>query len=798
MKIVKLELYKYKRLSLNQIEKLTYIPKHPIQFIIGKNASGKSSILRQLNPLPADIKKDFNEDGYKYIELEHNGNRYVLTSNVIPNKYSFKVNDQELNPSGNKRTYLELVLQHFKITEEVMSVLYNDIRFTYMAPNDRKKWLSKLSTVDYTYSLLVYSKLRTRHRDLIGGIKLLQNNIIELESKLLKGDILAKYKQDKIYISKFIDHIISLHKHSVKDMELDSKELYNLSRSIDNLYTIIDNSYSKEDYIKTKLEYSNKIEYNKTRLEQLYKELDNLEKTLDIEEEQELKRLDKLITELKDHLFIDLDITNLDKIRDSYSNMLPTLIQMLLNLELYDNVRSITQEDQAIFFKSKEELEIELRSINTRLTVLMEELNDLTNKSQDITCPLCNGTFNLMLDKLNKLKQDRLKLLDIKDKLENKLETYTKKYDRIVSKNNQINEIRSYLLEHGDLKPIWKYVFTTYNINTDSISNIVGLLDKITIMFNNTQDLSKHYKAYTDLKLKASITKEIVDKNNKDRKNLLHKEIEDLSKENIRLSKEISNLTNNISNIVNLEDKYKILKSKLLSTKNYISNDIDKLRNKYLGMLVTDLKEELINIDNSILENDMLLSKIKTNRDKIEDYKTREKVLSIVLKKLSPNEGLIARSINSFITLIIQEMNMVISNIWSYDLEILPCDILEDELDYKFKVKVNREDIMDDISKTSSGMREIIDLAFRIVFSKYYFHLDIPLYLDEFGATFDKVHRNSAYNTIDKILSSEYDQIFIICHYESLYGSFQNADFNVLENDTYDVSNSGAMIFNKE
>ena len=88
---------------------------------------------------------------------------------------------------------------------------------------------------------------------------------------------------------------------------------------------------------------------------------------------------------------------------------------------------------------------------------------------------------------------------------------------------------------------------------------------------------------------------------------------------------------------------------------------------------------------------------------------------------------------------------------------------------------------MDDVNKLSSSAKEIVNLAYRIVFAKYMDISSIPLYLDEFGSSFDPAHRNRAYDAIDKILSSEYGQIFMVCHYETLYSTIRNIDVNILD-----------------
>ena len=79
MRIIELVLFNYKRFSLNNIKEFTYRPQMKAQLILGTNGSGKSSLLSELSPLPSRS-KDFFDDGYKLIKIEHRGNLYILKS----------------------------------------------------------------------------------------------------------------------------------------------------------------------------------------------------------------------------------------------------------------------------------------------------------------------------------------------------------------------------------------------------------------------------------------------------------------------------------------------------------------------------------------------------------------------------------------------------------------------------------------------------------------------------------------------------------------------------------------------
>jgi hypothetical protein len=130
-------------------------------------------------------------------------------------------------------------------------------------------------------------------------------------------------------------------------------------------------------------------------------------------------------------------------------------------------------------------------------------------------------------------------------------------------------------------------------------------------------------------------------------------------------------------------------------------------------------------------------------------------------------------------------MNNFISKIWLYPLAVIPCGLDDDgtlELDYKFPLKVqNHPDKVPDVSKGSSAMQEIVDLAFKITAIKYLGLEDSPLLIDEFGKTFDKEHRVAAAHGIKQLIElRSFTQLFTISHYEATYGSLTNAEICVL------------------
>src|SRR5690606_18331551 len=98
MKILELELHLYKRLALNNIRYFKLELKEIVQLILGTNASGKSSILYELSPLPANH-KNYHKGGKKRILISHLGKTYELISDFANGQdHYFIVDGENLNP----------------------------------------------------------------------------------------------------------------------------------------------------------------------------------------------------------------------------------------------------------------------------------------------------------------------------------------------------------------------------------------------------------------------------------------------------------------------------------------------------------------------------------------------------------------------------------------------------------------------------------------------------------------------------------------------------------------------------
>lgn len=807
MYIKKLELYKYRRFSLTNIEKITYTPETAIQIILGTNGSGKSSLVRELTPLPSDIKKDFNQGGYKYIEIEHENKLYEIKSGIDGGvKHSFKIEGEEYNISGIKKIQLQLVLEHFKLTPHIHEILLGNVTFTSMSANDRKKWLSHISNLDYSYSIGVYNRLKQNHRDILGGIKLLQNKLVEDDTKLI-----SKEEKDELLIlkevySKTLDNLLSSKEQntniniaSKEEMEQDiskAKSILSKLAEYDNL------DIDDIDIEITKLNID--IANNKESLVKLNNELKEFNKLLSelntsysIEElNSSLKEILNRVEELKTINVYNLPLEDINSIYESYTYILSDFISTLNELNDYSDIY--------YSLDNIKELQDNIDSVNTKLDkvtsihnkfITEKEHMDKHKEDGSVTCPKCSHSWVQGYDELRykELNKNIDQYATLKTKLKDEHSKLTKLTNRYNEKNVILSNARGIITNNKQLLPIFRYAMNgtaSLDIQKDT-SAIISNLNEVTIRVNSLLEYPKLQKEIKDLEDKINIYK-INSNLHKDNVNSgIAKTEEKINKLVIETNEYISKLklynvySNSIKELSNIHNKllrnssnmYKMLSIKIVEEKNKTINEV-----------IQYFRLELSKLEKQLSDSNLIEDRIKVITKDLEGYKQKEKVLKILVKELSPSEGLIAKSINSFLNVFIAEINNIINSIWSYDMSILPCEVsAENDLDYKFKVLINNDEVIDDVSKGSSSMKEIIDLAFKIVFMKYLGIINGPLVLDEFGKTMDPVHRINAFNAINNNLANIFKQIFIISHFESMYGAYANSDISIISTNNINI-----------
>lgn len=825
MKITSIELYLFRRLFLNQTQFFRLTATEIIQLILGTNGSGKSSLIQELTPLPANH-QDFLKDGYKIITIEHNSCEYVLKSTFSGvQKHYFLKNGEELNTGNTLTVQRDLVRQEFNITPEIHELLITQKGFHSMSPVDRRYWFTKLSDVNYDYAINLYKKLKDRARDISGALKIAKKRLVTETSNLISKDEQDAIQDEVTRLYEFLNYLLELRKpieKTIESLDIKSKQIeqeltkytHGIFKKKVNLKDI--SEFNSLEAIATRIvSYQNSLEVEKILVNNYiteFNKFDELSKQMKLTEDTNILALIEKIRDLQtqiENLYakqkLKLSISDYDLANSAFNTVYDILNTVFISLPVNKDKKYSKQNlnDVTDFILKHKDRVIKLTSDLNKLQT-QKDYQEHQRDHDKLECPQCQHKWSRGYDPLV-YHTACLRIEEIQNELDEAV---------IVSleKETYLNEIKDYFQIYRDftvtvnnwpiLQPLWDYIINSGDI-TDQPRNVLNTIE----MFK--YDLS--------LGLEQSKLLEEVHKNNQlisICENASHEDISDLaekidnldnlikesSEKTTLYNKEISKLQSykkDIEFIQDLESRIKLL------LKEYETLTDDK-QETYRRIAFNDVvKSVQINLS----QKEKILSEVKIQKalvtdleNQIESMEVDSEAYNILVKELSPTDGLIAQGLLGFIRVFVKQMNNLIKKIWAYPLEIVPCGITDNisvELDYKFPLMVqNRDNIVPDISKGSSAMREVVDLAFKVVSMKYLGLADYPIILDEPCSAMDNEHKISSMSAITNLMDTQdFTQLFLVSHDHAQYGSLTNAEVCVLCSNN--IVPPAGSIFNK-
>jgi DNA repair exonuclease SbcCD ATPase subunit len=196
MRIHAITLQGFKPLLHRQVQLLQMTFPTPATAILGINGSGKSSVLRELTPLPA-TKTDYLE-GKKELTVEHEGKMYRLVSDFKkPKAHSFWEGDTDLNPSGTATVQEELVRQVFGYTPLIGKLTSFKYPICDLGKVERRDLLFNTHPNDLDFLTKDYRLVTAQLRVMSNNIKMLTSRQVELEQLLLKPDVYRQLQHDE-------------------------------------------------------------------------------------------------------------------------------------------------------------------------------------------------------------------------------------------------------------------------------------------------------------------------------------------------------------------------------------------------------------------------------------------------------------------------------------------------------------------------------------------------------------------------------------------------------------------------
>ena len=810
MRYTELILEDYKRLSLNDIKRVVYRPKSPIQLILGTNGSGKSSLLKELSPLPANLKQEYGSNGYKKITIEKDGKTYVLVSEVVnkKNRHSFKIDDEELNSSGTRAIQLKLVEEHFRITPEIHELMIGVTGLTTMSVASRKQWFTKMSNTDYRFAISVYEKLSVQYRDIVGSMRHLNKRLAQEEQTSLSEKDINETIEEIAFLNEYVDKLMLARVKSIPN--LSNVTLGEVDERKKTLLTLLE-TLSEDDLQEDTQALVNELKGQRSALKRQYSELsEKVEKQKEKQKERSQllstnidalvsakKKLEEEIERLKESVLVcPNDFGMAEDISQLYKTVYESITEYFNHLPPTDESAIWTRENYTEKKERLTKVNNELIRLDERMTKCRFVIEEQEHKSkcEDTQCPKCGHKWipGYNKERLTKTKQILDNLIVVCEKLSKEKESLEQWLDQCESIFNLLQQLKQIIKNNKSLYFVWEKTFS--NPILKNRAEIERKLHKVLMdtktwkKINNY--LSKRDKIISDIDyLKTEETYKTAgdEKSLMDAENKLH----DITRELLEIDKKINHKR---SLMETKKSFYSAIEALSLTIRRYTKEQKDtlvELRNQYIDSVIAIVRDRIRVLDEQVVTYKNKDHHLKALQQQISDLKKEESILKIMIDGLSPTKGLIGKNIVRFIEHVLKEMSDILSRLWSYDLEILSCKIQEDDnhldLDYRFPLIVNRSNMISDISKASTSMREVIDLAFKMVASKHLGMDGTILYLDEFGRSFDEQHRKNAYSILETITASSFDQIFIVSHYKESYGRYVNSEISILSPDNIDT-----------
>lgn len=811
MKYLYIELNGYKRLSLNGCEKFAMTITETLQLILGTNGSGKSSLLSELSPLPA-LHTDFSKQGSKIIKIEHNHRLYTLTSTFSPSqKHSFVRDDVgEMNEGGTVTVQRDLVKHQFGIDADVHDLIQGQEMFTSMSPARRKEWFIRLCDTSYDYAIKVYNKLKERQRDAAGAIKLAKRKLVEESEKLIQSDEEERLHKEAKSLHECLNHLLELRKPVEGDLDnlavsqgqLDEL-LMKVARSLDNLLAQGEDDGRTLEVLEEQIAQANE---ERARCHGLMEK----HSTDFRANERKIEALQKAEAQTIESLQVDLqNLTGSLQALQAASLVPGHQVRARVALDAFQTVKAPLldvfsaipsnrekQFSQQVLQEQKEKL--------SQLTVLRANLNEKLQEKiakrrhmeahkdkPDLTCPSCNHRFSLNYNE-SAYEQLVRELAELQARLDTEVAPAIKTVEEYLSQVNEYSQLyRQYqgcVQSWPVLAPYWAYLSDNRVVTDEPSSGLhhLSLIERDLLaqlqMEDQREQVAEKEKLLISLK----------DVGGADLKTLLvaNEEVGRLlTEETMRLQSATSRLSNATAaktRLISIEALVKRLRADIQTKRNLNKEQIETVRRLEFNNAVRQVQSALATREHVLNTLAMQKGIVEHVGKQIRELEQEEEALSILVKQMSPSEGLIAEGLLGFINNFVHQMNQFIKKIWTYPLVIQPCEVVEGasvDLDYKFPMSVKvASNTVSDVSKGSEGMKEIVNLAYRLIAMKYLGLQDSPLMLDEFAKTFDEAHRSSATTVIKALVEQHsFTQLFLVSHYESSYGALANAEVCVLD-----------------
>lgn len=804
-----IEISGHSQFTLPQIHTIEIDFNSAIQIIIGSNGSGKTTLLREMTPLPP-ASADYETGGYKRMVILDKGNRFFLESHFgKPVKHTFELNGENLNISGKETEQRKLVKEYFGITPQFAKMMTGEIQFSRLGTQARRDWLMSVSGINFEYAMQLLGRVKDFNRE-AGAISksIAGREADELEKLSQIGDISALKERSKV-LSDAITKLMRLERHEKtrEDYEIRNGVIKKLSLIKEGSLQIVRRLPRELVYRFEKLPDIDTVrahiqalgqqsERYKEELKELYRKKADLvrlaeknhENGISLEDERSairslMEQANQLETNCA-YFFQEKEVqyTTLDDFENSFRIACMGYVN---NTEL-----RYTSE----WYKELQSCEAEIKQTSAEISRQLNGVLHAIKHQQempDADCPDCGKHFKIgnAENKLYELEEEKIRLensLLVQEDRKNINDGFLKEFMEFVTARRDL----MLMLDTADNVIVRKLKEAILLKEPQGIGSR-GLLD-ILAQWREDIDCSRRIQSLREEASSRSFALKHIEEINELRKHYEGEQLDDIDVDIDRLIRSIDDSATEVRDASKLVDETtKILNEldQLFLTRSSLEDDLKEYHTFHeqaaIKKALLVLQTELAGIQTTISKVDSIQHTINN----LSEYRIEHELSFDGSKKLldmiSPNTGLIAEYVLGFLEDFTDELNRFLSDMWEYEMEILPCRLDSEEIDYKFPVKMQNDDkLRKDIIETSKGQLHVIDMVIALVILSSNDKTICPLYLDEPGEGFDEKHSENLVRFIKSYLEQGYtEQVFMISHHFAGHASFTHAETLVLHDD---------------
>jgi len=808
-----LELYQYKRIMLNGRERLVYEPEQVRQLLVGRNGSGKSSVLQCLIPR-AQRQADFEKGGHYLLRCTHQQKEYEISSTFVKGAHhSFQMDGVEQNEGGTGKVQDELVRQHFGLTTEVISLLLGETEFTQMAPMKRREWFMRLSNTNLDYVLGIFKEARGKIGQTKGVVNHLKEKLASEIQKLQKETDLASLEGEIAELQKMVTLLLrEVDRDWASEMTFDQFDhvLSVLNRTvIELLYMDLSPpqgyQFGSTDDIRSALgavkERQATHRGQQAGINNEYRQLEKIIRATADSGAMSINALDDELNTLKGTHGAIVEATEqyrksivadypsfVYEVPTGSSDDLETMVHRLITV-----LPTLPSTDEPIWYREEagkyEELREgklrELTTVKNRHHRILAQIEHHA-KCETVKCPKCSHGWKPGVDE--EIDGKLTKADAVLSKQIAEIEADIAKCDKSIRMNREkascVQDFTEVTGRFSGHSAIWN-LFRSQGLYHKDPASREGLVRKYQLL---VQEDWKRQPIHRRIQEIVSILEEVKKHRLDDQSvegrlktlNDQYADLETLIDQESAVYDALGHYEERIAGFLNGLQHVESLKTEAYQC---VVDLCGIKRNTLLNDLIKEHNLKLSFAHRSLHEDQTIRRMTEDLEQSLATAETDLKSYQLLVKALSPTEGIIADQISGFIGQFCEELNQIISEIWTYELTVLPCHVEDGDLDYKFPLEVmNGAITTPDVKNGSAGQQEIVNLAFKMVAQLSLGLEDIPLYLDEPGQNLDPTHVSRLMNYIKQVAGGQvFPQMFMISHDLSGYGAMTHAQILVLD-----------------